>query len=140
MKRIKTLSLPLTTVLVAATAVSAFGQLSLELSSQKTYRQNKQSMSFQGGRFDVNLIDGKIIYIAGCDFFQYIPPGYYFGACGLGTNGRIISGTIGGASRANPYLLVTSVVPAAVVEPRQAKLVTLTAAPASGLPRPQGGP
>ncbi len=139
MNRIKTLSLPLITALVAATAVTASAQLSLEVSSQKTYRQDKSSMKFQGGKFEVNLTDGKIIYIAGCDFFQYIPPGYYLGPCGLGTNGRVISGKVGGASRANPYLLVTSIVPASTVEPRQADLVKLIAAPASGLTRPQGG-
>lgn len=139
MNRSKTLSLPLITALVAATAVSASAQLAFEVSSQKTYRQDKDSIKFQGGKFEVNLTDGKIVYIAGCDFFQYIPPGYYVGICGLGTNGRVISGNVGGASRANPYLLVTSIVPALVVEPRQPKLVTLIAAPASGLARPQGG-
>lgn len=96
-------------------------------------------MNFQGGKFEVNLTDGKIIYIAGCNFFQYIPPGFYLGACGLGTNGRVISGNVGGASLASPYLLVVNVTPAIVVEPRQAKLVSLIAAPASDLVRPQGG-
>jgi hypothetical protein len=139
MNRIKTLSFPLITALAAATAMSASARLTFEVSSQKTYRQDKNGINFQGGTFSATLIDGLIVYIAGCDFFQYIPPGYYTGGCSPGTNGRVISGKIGGASRANPYLLVVNVDPASVIEPRQAKLVRLTAGPASTLPRPQGG-
>jgi hypothetical protein len=139
MKRIKTLSLPLVSALVVATAASASAQIRLEVSSQKTYLQDRKSIKFQGGEFEVNLTDGQIVYISGCDFFRYIPPGFYLGPCSRGTNGRIISGNLSELERVNPYLLVTSVVPANVVEPRQAKLVQLTAAPASGLPRPEGG-
>ena len=139
MKRTKTLSLPLISALVAATVGTASAQVRLVVSSQKTYLQNKKSINFNGGKFNVTLLDGQIVYIAGCSFFRYVPPGYYNDACGPGTTGRVIFGKIGRASVANPYLLVSSVVKAEVVEPRQAKLVTLIAAPASGLIRPQGG-
>lgn len=139
MNRIKTLSLPLITALVAATAVSASGQLVLEASSEKTYRQNQKSINFQGGKFNVDLTDGNIIYIAGCIFFRYIPPGFYENACAPGTNGRVVAGNLGGLAKGSPYLLVSSISPAVVVEPRQSKLIALTSAPASGLARPQGG-
>ena len=139
MKRIKTLSLPLVSALVAATAVSASAQIRLQVSSQKTYLQDKKSIKFQGGKFEVNLLDGQIIYIAGCVFPRFVLPGRYDDACAPGTNGRIVFGSIGRASRISPYLLVSSIVPAKVVEPRQAKLVKLIAAPASGLKRPEGG-
>ena len=139
MNRIKTLSLPIVTALVAATVVSASAQLALEVSSQKTYRQDKNSVKFQGGKFEVNMTDGTILYISGCIFSRYIPPSVVGGVCGPGTNGRIVSGTVAGASRAKPYLLVSDLVPAVAIEPRKAKLVNLIAAPASGLARPQGG-
>lgn len=139
MIRIKTLSLPLISALVASTAVTATAQVALELSSQKTYRQKGKSMNFTGGQFNINLSDGNVTSIGGCDYDRYYPPGFFLGVCSQGTTALLTSGSIGGASRRFPYLLVTGLQPAIGVEPRQAKLVQLKAAPASGLPRPQGG-
>ncbi len=141
MNRIKTLSLPLISAMLASAGLPANAQIALELSSRASYRQYQgaDTMSFTGGSFDINFRDGSVISIGGCDFVQYYPPGFFIGPCSTGTTGFLTSGTIDGATLAYPYLLVTSVNPALAVAPRHAELVKLTAAPASGLPRPAGG-
>lgn len=138
MNRIKTLSLPLISALVASPVTTVSAQVALELSSQKTYRQNKQAMNFKGGSFNINLSDGSVSSVAGCDFIQYYPPGYFIGICSQGTTAFLTSGEVNGANIANPYLLVTTLTPAQAIEPLQPDLVFLRAAPASGLPRPLG--
>ena len=141
MNRIKTLSLPLISGILASAALPANAQVSLDLSSQAVYRQfeGQAAMSFAGGSFDINFGDGSVISIGGCNFVKYYPPGFFLGVCTLGTTGFLTSGTINGATLAFPYLLVTGVNPAQVVAPRRANLVKLSAAPASSLPRPSGG-
>lgn len=141
MNRIKTLSLPLISALLASAGLPADAQIALELSSRATYRQNRGSsaMNFTDGSLDINFRDGSVSSIGGCDFVQYYPPGYFIGICSPGTTGYLTAGTINGATRELPYLLVTGINPALVVAPRRADLVKLTAAPASGLPRPSGG-
>ncbi|MES2921015.1 MAG: hypothetical protein V4819_05695 [Verrucomicrobiota bacterium] len=96
-------------------------------------------MTFTGGNFDINFSDGSVLSIGGCNFLEYYPPAFFLGICSPGTTGFLTSGTIDGATLAFPYLLVTAVNPALAVAPRRAELVKLTAAPASGLPRPSGG-
>ena len=141
MKRIKTLSLPLISAMFTAAELPANAQVSLELSSRVTYRQyaGKKAMNFLGASFNINFMDGSVVSVGGCNFVQYYPPGYFLSLCGPGTTGFLTSGTVNGATLAFPYLLVTGVNPAVAVAPRRAELVKLTAAPASGLPRPAGG-
>ena len=141
MNRIKTLSLPLISAMLALAALPANAQIALDLSSRATYRQfeGQDTMTFSGGSFDINFTDGSVISIGGCNFIKYYPPGFFLGICTLGTTGFLTSGTVNGATLAFPYLLVTSVNPALVVAPRHAELVKLSAAPASSLPRPAGG-
>ena len=141
MNRIKTLSLPLISGILASAALPANAQVSLDLSSQAVYRQfeGQAAMTFAGGSFDINFSDGSVVSIGGCNFVKYYPPGFFIGICTLGTTGFLTSGTINGATLAFPYLLVTGVNPAQVVAPRRANLVKLSAAPASSLPRPSGG-
>ena len=83
--------------------------------------------------------DGSVSSIGGCDFIQYYPPGYFIGICSAGTTGLITSGTVNGATRANPYLLVNTLTPALAIAPREPDKARLVAAPASNLPRPSGG-
>lgn len=135
----KTLSLPLISALVASAAIPAEAQVALELSSQKSYRQDENSIDFKGGRFSINFRDGSVSSVGGCNWFQYYPPGYFRGLCAEGTTAYLTSGTVDGKEVGLPYLLVTGVNPAIAVEPRKPELVLLKAAPASLLPRPSGG-
>ncbi len=139
MIRIKTLSLPLISALAASAVVPASAQVALELSSNKVYRQNKNNINFRGGSFTTSMSDGSVTSIGGCDFIQYYPPGYFIGYCSAGTTGLITSGTINGATRANPYLLVNTLQKAIAIAPREPEYAILRAAPASKLKRPSGG-
>lgn len=139
MIRIKTLSLPLISALMASAVTSADAAVGLSLNSQKTYRQNKKSVDFKGGTFAIRLADGYVTTIGFCDDPDYFPPGYYINACSPGTSGFLSSGRIGGATIQRPYLVVTGLAPAIVVAPKEARKVQLVAAPASTLPRPSGG-
>jgi len=136
MNRMKTLSLPLLSLLVGSVAQA---QVSLELSSLKTYRQNKAGVQFRGGTFNVHAQDGSGTYQGGCNFTQYYPPGYFINVCAPGTTGYITAGRLGAADIATPYLLVTGIQPAIIIAPRRPNEVILKAAPASSLPRPSGG-
>ncbi len=139
MIRIKTLSLPLISALFATAALPVNAQVSLDLSSQKTFRQSKNGIAFRGGAFDILFYDGSVTSIIGCDFVQYYAPGFILGLCSQGTTAFLTSGSIGGATIEYPYLLVTGIAPAQVVAPREASKIQLVAAPASTLPRPSGG-
>ncbi len=139
MNRMKTLSLPLISALVASATLPADAQLSFDLSSQKTYRQNKNGLVFQGGTFNIRLDDGHVATIGFCDDPNYYPPGFYIGTCSPGTTGFLTSGNINGATIQRPYLLVTELAAAVAIEPGRANAIRLTAAPASALPRPSGG-
>ncbi|MEO5912634.1 MAG: hypothetical protein ABIS50_00260 [Luteolibacter sp.] len=139
MIRIKTLSLPLISALVAGSALPANAQLSFSLSSKITYRQNKKGIFFQGGTFNSQLLDGSATYISGCEWYQYYGPGFYNNICSPGTTALISAGTIDGINPAYPYFLVSSIYPAFIVAPRKAEKIFLNAAPASTLPRPSGG-
>ena len=139
MIRIKTLSLPLISALVASATLPASGQVALTLSSQKEYRQNKHGINFTGGNFDISVTDGSVASVAGCNWIKYYPPGIFLGVCSEGTTAFLTSGALGGATINFPYLLVTSIIPAIIIEPRKPELVRLNAAPASDLPRPSGG-
>ena len=139
MYRIKTLSLPLITALLATTVVETQAQVALELSSQKYYRQNPKGIFFDGGTYNINMYDGDATYIGGCVFPRYVPPGFYINACSPGTTGYVTDGKLGPTTFNLPYLLVTGVMPAVAIEPRMENKIQLIAAPASKLPRPSGG-
>lgn len=140
MNRIKTLSFPLVSLLFGTAALPLSAQLSLSLSSDIDYRQNKKGkMEFRGGDFDAILLDGSSTNIGGCAWFQYYPPGFFNTICSPGTTGLITSGTVNGVNPDFPYLLVTSIFPAFAIAPREADKAILYAAPESTLPRPQAG-
>ena len=134
MNRIKTLSLPLFTALALSGTAHVDAQLSLELSSQKTYRQNKNAISFKGGSFGIQLQDGSVSSIEFCDDPNYLPPGN-----GCATSGFLSAGNINGATPQRPYLAITELKEAVAIEPSAAEAIQLIAAPASILPRPSGG-
>ena len=139
MIRTKTLSLLLASAFIGLSA-PAFGQrVQLELSSRKEYRQSKANIHFTGGTFFVHFLDGLIIY-GPCTSPVYLAPGEVIGACAPGTSGYVSYGSLEGVPViTRPYLLVTGLIQAVAVEPRQPARVKLVAAPASLLPRPSGG-
>lgn len=139
MKQSKNLNFSLILAIIAFAALPASAQVRMELSSQKEYRQDKKKIKFTGGKFDINFTDGGVASVGGCNWIRYYRPGIFRGICSEGTTGLLTSGTLDDANLQEPYLLVTNVFPAVIVEPRSPDLVTLTAAPASKLPRPAGG-
>ncbi len=139
MSQLKTLALPLFSALVAASAVPAGAQVSLSLSSEKLYRQfSKDNIKFRSGRFSAIANDGQVSSISQCNDQNYFPPGSPT-ICNPGTTGFLSSGNINGATIQRPYLVITSLSPAIVIEPEAADYIKLAAAPASTLPRPAGG-
>jgi hypothetical protein len=138
MIRIKTLSLPLISALVSSAALPASAQVGLSLSSQITYRQNEDSIDFKGGSFRIRLNDGAASSIRVCNSPYYYDPSPLL-VCGDGTTGYVSMGSIGGSDLQRPYVLLTSLQSAIVIEPLEADRIKLTAAPASKLPRPSGG-
>jgi hypothetical protein len=139
MIRIKTLTLPFVTALAASAVAPLEAQVIFQLSSQKTYRQNRENVIFKGGSFDVTLTDGHVTSIFGCDDPNYFPPGFYVGRCSPGTAGYLSYGNIGSATVQRPYLVLTELAPAVAIAPKVPDFVSLTAAPASDLRRPAGG-
>lgn len=140
MIRIKTLSLPLISAMVASTVAPASAQVELVVSSQKNYRQNKKDIIFDGGRFDVTLGDGDGVYVGGCARRNYWRPNIPLDPCPGGSTAYLIFGSFEGAAAGlGPYFWVETVIPSVVVEPRRPELAFLRAAPASTLPRPLGG-
>lgn len=136
MNRLKTLSVPLISAFFAVGILPSSGQLSLTISSRISYRQDNQRVNFQGGTFDMDMIDGNLISEVPCNSFSYYPPGDAGGACALGTGAYLTQGTLNGISLQRPYLVVRSLSPASQIEPFQADLAALTSAPMSTLPRP----
>ncbi|MES2474874.1 MAG: hypothetical protein V4640_03765 [Verrucomicrobiota bacterium] len=139
MIRIKTLSIPLVSALIAGSTLPALAQVEFSLSSDITYRQKKKDLNFWGGVFDVDLYDGSASIIRGCSFFQYYDPGFFINYCSPGTTGLVSAGSINGIEENLPYVLVTGIYPALAVAPREQDKIVLNAAPASTLPRPAGG-
>ncbi|GAA5123203.1 hypothetical protein JIN84_11080 [Luteolibacter yonseiensis] len=139
MIRIKTLSLPLISALVASTITTATAQVELQLNSEKTYRQSKKGIYFKGGTFKVRLDDGHVSTIGFCDDPNYYPPGRYINACSPGTSGFLSMGNLDNADVQRPYLVITELQDAIAIAPLYEDKIKLLAAPASGLPRPSGG-
>ena len=140
MNRIKTLSLPLFTALALSGTAQLDAQVALELSSQKTYRQNKKAVNFKGGSFNIRLNDGSVETIGICNDPNYYPPGSLLvSICSPGTSGFLSAGNINGATAQRPYLVVTELNAAIAVAPGAAEKIQLLAAPTSTLPRPSGG-
>lgn len=139
MIRIKSLSLPLITSMIAASVAPSSAQVGLSLSSNIAYRQNKKTIDFRGGSFDIDMRDGDGTYIGGCSASEYVFPGEFTNICAPGTSGYLSSGSFGGTDPTQPYLLVTGLVAATIIAPYRANEISLVAAPASTLPRPSGG-
>lgn len=136
----KTRFLPFVTALAAATVMQSSAQVLLELSSDKIYRDNKEGTRFRGGQFNVSISDGDAIYVGGCARSYYWQPNIPFDPCPGGSTAFLIFGNFEGDTRtAGPYFWVTTVIPSIIIEPRRPDLVFLKAAPASALPRPEGG-
>lgn len=134
----KNLTFPLFSAIYASFLVSASAQLTLELSTNATYRQNVAGVAFSGGGLNIRLTDGSATY-TGCSSSTYIAPNP-LRVCPEGTSGYVIFGNpdvVGNTP--GPYYAISSITPALFVEPRQAALCLLNAAPASTLPRPLGG-
>lgn len=137
MTRFKTLSLPLVSGLLASSVMPTAADVAMTLSSNITYRQTKKgTVAFRGGDFDVRVRDGNGIYVSGCYDSQYWPPNPLI-ACSGGSTGQVIFGSPDDAF--GPYFWFTDVIPAVAIEPREPELCLLKAAPASKLPRPDGG-
>jgi hypothetical protein len=140
MNRIKTLSVPLISALIGSAALPADAQVSFSLSHEKTYRQDKRGIKFTEGSYDAYLEDGNAFAILGCEQAFYVPPGVMLGSCAIGTTGFLTAGSFNESIDIDePYFVVTNLIPAAVIAPRDAASVTLIAAPASELVRPSGG-
>lgn len=135
----KTLSLPLIAALFGSVVAPADAQVRMELSTRKTYRQDPASLKFKGGTFDNRISDGGGVKVGGCDRAAYYPPTNILFVCSGGSTALLTSGSFGGATIANPYLWVTGITPAIILEPRRPELGFLRSAPASLLPRPEGG-
>jgi hypothetical protein len=138
MIRTQTLSLALTSVLLASVVVPAQADVAMQLNSRKTYRQNKKGdVLFRGGSFDVAVRDGRTKYgrPGGCESEYYFRPSP---GCAGGTTGFVIYGEPRG-DLDGPYFWFSEVVPAIIIEPRQPQYCLLQAAPPSDLPRPYSG-
>lgn len=128
----------LVSFLTASASLPAIAEVALTLSSQKTFRQEKDSTTaFRGGRFDILLRDGNGIVVAGCARDGYWPPNIPLDPCPGGSTAFVLFGEVDpDVPNAGPYFWMTDVIPAIVIEPRRPDLAKLIAAPASKLPRP----
>jgi hypothetical protein len=138
MSRLKTLSLPLASLLALWTATPVHSQNTyFSLATSKTFRQGtEKEHAFRGGALDLAFRDGLVVFRAGCVDSFFFNPG---GGCPLGSNGFITFGAFGSEPDPTPYLSVLSVTPALIVEPTLPDSPHLYAAPASKLPRPLYG-
>ncbi len=141
MTRIKTLSWPLFSAVLASAALpasKAWGAFTLVLETAKTYRQHSATnVVFRDGTFDITLADGIATYLAGCYDFSYFPPGPY---CTQGSTGFLGFGNLDPyAQEPYTYYMVTGVTAAQSIEPRREDLCLLTSAPYSTLSRPTPG-
>ncbi len=121
----------------AAATLSSSAQVRFSLSSTIDYRQTKEEIKFRGGSFNAIMVDGLLTYF--CDSSRYYQPGVFANLCSPGTSAFLFAGSLGESSFSEPYFVVNTLSPAVAIEPFQANLVNLTAAPASTLPRPAGG-
>jgi hypothetical protein len=139
MYRIKNLPLALFSTAIIGIAANAQAQLTLDVSSQKSYRQNQKGMQFEGGKFNISFQDGALNSIDYCNSTRYYLPRSPAFFCSEGTSAYIVSGEVDGVTPPNRYLGVTSIQSATIVQPGVAQFVRLNAAPASTLKRPQTG-
>jgi hypothetical protein len=139
MSSLKNLTFASISTLFAGVALPAHGQIALEVSSEKTYRQTKKGMKFQKGEFKVGLSDGAVVTVSGCDSIRYYKPRDFSYFCNLGTSGYLESGFVTGVTPPNRYLSVAGIRDALNVEPNVPQLARLNAAPASTLRRPKAG-
>lgn len=135
MTRLKTRTLPLVAALFASAVSQATGQVELFLTTEKTFRQHNSKVEFRDGQFRIDFGDGSATYQ--CSDFEYFPPSI---ACPDGATGFVGFGNLDPELPDPPtYYMITSITPAIIVEPRNAALCLLNAAPASDLDRPAPG-
>ena len=140
MTRIKTLSWPLFSAVLASAAMpasKAWGY-TLILETERIYRQHtSNTTTFRDGRFNIDVADGSATYLAGCYDFDYFYPDPY---CTEGATGFVGYGSPDPyAPEPYTYYMITSVIAAQSIEPRREDLCLLKSAPASTLPRPSPG-
>lgn len=139
MIRTKTLSLTFASALLATAVVPVHADVAMQLSTRKSYRQNKFGDTlFRGGSFDVAVRDGNGIVVGGCARPFYWPPNIPGDPCPGGSTAYVLFGDPTG-NNAGPYFWMTDVIPAIIIEPRRPELCILRAAPPSDLPRPYSG-
>jgi hypothetical protein len=137
MTRLKTRTLPLVAAIFASAVSQTTGQVDLSLRTEKTFRQHKSKVEFRDGQFRIDFGDGSANYQPGCFAWQYFFPSI---PCPDGATGFIGFGNLDPELPDPPtYYLITSITPAIIVEPRNADLCLLNAAPASDLDRPAPG-
>ncbi len=141
MTRIKTLSWPLFSAVLASAALpasKAWGAFTLILETEKTYRQHSATkVVFRDGEFNIDLADGIATYLAGCYGFSYFYPDPY---CTEGSTGFVGFGNLDPyAQEPYTYYMITGITAAQSIEPRREDLCLLTSAPYSTLSRPTPG-
>lgn len=141
MSRLKTLTLPLISLLATWSAAPVHAQNTFfSLSTDKTFRQSRaKDHAFRGGSLDVTFRDGLAIIQGGCLRDAFWPANVPLDPCPLGATGFATFGAFGEPPTPFPYISVISIIPAFVIEPTQPDLSYLYAAPASKLPRPLFG-
>ena len=137
MTRLKTRTLPLVAALFASAVSQTTGQVDVSLRTEKTFRQHNSKVEFREGEFRIDFSDGSATYQPGCFDWQYFFPSI---PCPDGATGFIGFGNLDPDLPDPPtYYMITSITPAIIVEPRNADLCILNAAPASDLDRPAPG-
>lgn len=141
MRSSKTLSLSLFAGLALAAPV--YAAVSLDISSDKTFRQLKSSgkevnVQFRGGTLSTNLDDGDFVFAGSCSADVYRPLGTL--GCPTGTPAFVDYGSLPEfqdvTTFLGPYYNLTGLVSAIAIEPRNQDRAHLRSAPASTLQRP----
>jgi len=125
-----------------ALAQSGHGQIFMNFTTDRGYRQSLTGVNFTGGSFGIDVGDGVFVYNGGCPlngsptYFPAIP----LIGCITGATGLVAFGDLDrdGIRDDFTYWEIISVNPAQIIEPFRSDLVKLYAAPPSRLPRPLG--
>ncbi len=152
MNRVKNLSIPLISALLATGATQLSAQnFRIDIKSDKTYRQSKGELKFQEGEFSITAQDGSLSIQPGCNRPEFWFPNIVGDPCQRGSTGQIIGGgtldresvqgsTLGReiSSITTPYITVENVRPATVMDPSEPESVSIVATPKSTLRLPAG--
>jgi hypothetical protein len=139
MNRVKNLSIPTITALMACLTIPASAQLEFTLSADSAYRhqrKNGNKLNFTGATLKSRVQDGDFVDIGACaEFFYEAPVASDFLCTTIGTNGFLQSAAAGEP----PYRVVTGITPGIALEPFQPDSLELVAAPPTKLSLPLGG-